>query len=508
LRKKSLELDKLNQVKESELQKKTEEISFAIAKQERELNRINEMRDRELKKRQEELDQLYQNHLHDIEKTLAQKEQELRNRLDLDLVDKKREVHQIEAQELALRKDLEQLQQTVRLAKDEHDQKAQALSALKSELEKIRLERTALEQSNQALLNSTNQVTQEKKQAQDQVKDLESRSGHLILKIEEENKKLLNLQKNYEQKAQEAKIKLEDELSKLKKESTERFRASYNVETENAKKMKLALQQEIISKQKQIEGHIHQKIMKIFADHVSKETLTAIDALALTQVKAGFEENMATRITQDQAGQLNTTDMHRKQQVYKAKWVSVGLTAGMALTFGMMTLSNRLEKSNLDKVLAQEQLEREAKRLAAKFEPTQDFELRDNYADSVIYTKDFSVLYEDPQVQERWVRAARDYFFKNWRVDEQKTIAVLSAAKTLVLALEEKRRNINPDFVTEGIQKMHELENESVSEMKAILGTDIKFSAFKKLEKKFFTAEFARRSPAETSSGTPTDESN
>jgi pSer/pThr/pTyr-binding forkhead associated (FHA) protein len=497
LKKKSLEVDRLNQEKEGELKKRTEAISFEIAKQEKELERLAEMRERELKKRQNDLDQQYQNHLHEIEKTVAEKENAMRLRVDLDLVDKKREIHQFEGEALAYRKELEQVRQTIQQTQDERDQEMRKLSDLRKDVEKTRVEKSAVEDSHQGLLKVIQQFDQEKKLAHDRVKDLESRAGHLQLVIEEGNNKLESLNTNYQVKVQEYKLKLDSEFAQLKKEKEQQFRDAFNAESENAKVMRHQLQQEIQSKQGLIESNIHQKIMKTLAGHVGAEKLGAIDALTLSQIKAGFEENLATTATQNQAGQLNTVEMHRKQQLVKVRWVSLGLAIGFFTMFGYNFISSRLDNKNLQKVLAAEQAERDRLRKAARYNPEQDYEVRDNYADSVIYTKDFSTLYEDPQVQERWVREAKDYFFKNWRVDEQKTIELLAAAKTLVKTLDEKRQNIHPDFVTENLQKMRELEDESVLKMKEIIGTDVKFSAFKKIEKKFYTNEITRRAPAE-----------
>lgn len=497
LRRKELELDKLNEEKENQLKKRTEEISFVVEQQEAVLRKLRETHDRETKSYQQNLEQQFQKHLHDVERMTVDKEREMRQKVEFELTDKRRAIHNSEAEVLALKNEAEIVQKKIEAIQNDARNEEQKLVVLRGEIQKTQSEKRAVEDSYDGVLKQIKHFDQEKKNFQDRVKELEVRAGHLQLAIEESNRKLSDLGRDFELKTLENKTKLESQFAELKREKEKQFQDSFNAETEKAKQMKFHLLQEIQSKQSQIERDIQQKIMKVMAGIVPQENIAMVDSMTAQQIKAGFEENVASILAQSQAGQINTSDLAKKQQTMKVKFASSGFAVGLVLMGGFHVISEQMRTRSISRVLATESAERDKARVAAGFNPPQDRVVREEYVDSVIYTLDFSKLYANSDIQDRWVREAKDYFYKTWRVDEQETIKVLSMAKTLVKTLEDKRQKIHPDFVKENILKMRELEAETVAKIKDVLGTEVKFSAFKKFEMKFFKEELEKRAPAE-----------
>ena len=121
-----------------------------------------------------------------------------------------------------------------------------------------------------------------------------------------------------------------------------------------------------------------------------------------------------------------------------------------------------------------------------KFNPPQTDELRETYADTVIYTRDFVGNYLNQGFQDKWLKSATNYLLKQWRIEEDRTIEILAAVNTLIKTLEEKKLKIHPDFIQEGLNKMNELETESTTKLKEMLGSEVKFEAFRRFEKRFY----------------------
>jgi len=75
-------------------------------------------------------------------------------------------------------------------------------------------------------------------------------------------------------------------------------------------------------------------------------------------------------------------------------------------------------------------------------------------------------------------------------------VAVIAKLNALVAALNEAKQNIHPDFVKKGIQKMNDLETGTMTEVKELLGSNIRVEALKKLEAETYTQFYSERKPA------------
>ncbi len=108
--------------------------------------------------------------------------------------------------------------------------------------------------------------------------------------------------------------------------------------------------------------------------------------------------------------------------------------------------------------------------------------------------------YLDEEFQRKWLRAATSYLLKQWRIEEEKTIEILGSVNSLIKTLDEKRQSIHPDYIEDGLAKMNELEMKSASHLKDMLGSEVKYQAFRRYEKRFYIKENTGRVPANESS--------
>nr|HMN67592.1 hypothetical protein [Bdellovibrionales bacterium] len=94
--------------------------------------------------------------------------------------------------------------------------------------------------------------------------------------------------------------------------------------------------------------------------------------------------------------------------------------------------------------------------------------------------------YLGDEFQKAFFKALKPFMFKTFRVEEDKIIQVMAMSSTLVRNLQEKRAGIHPDFVNSSIDKMRDLEAETVKRMQPVLGSSVRVDAYRRFERKFY----------------------
>src|SRR5262249_46993054 len=132
------------------------------------------------------------------------------------------------------------------------------------------------------------------------------------------------------------------------------------------------------------------------------------------------------------------------------------------------------------------QEERKADLELRKFNPPQTPDFKSTYVDNVVYTVGFVATYTSDEFQKKFLKGLTPYMLKTWRVEEEQVIQLLGISSTLVKGLAEKKANIHPDFVQQGLEKMKEAETEAVGRMRTLLGSQVRLESFRKFEKQFY----------------------
>lgn len=168
----------------------------------------------------------------------------------------------------------------------------------------------------------------------------------------------------------------------------------------------------------------------------------------------------------------------------KVQFLGYGLGIAMVVFFGFKILIqpqiNRHIAGTQEHAQAAIPVER------AKYTAPQSLEYKDTYTDAVLYTQKFAEIYLDEQLHDKWFKHIAGYMYENWRVDETKSIEAISISKTLVKSLQDSAGNLDAEFFQKGIDKMRELELSSETRIIEILGTKVKYEAFKRKEREFF----------------------
>jgi hypothetical protein len=172
-----------------------------------------------------------------------------------------------------------------------------------------------------------------------------------------------------------------------------------------------------------------------------------------------------------------------------------GMTAGVTASFLVIQIYNRVlsDKNPMRTIAAEASRKRLEDLDRRKFNPTQVNEIKETYVDAVIYTSGFAMAYQNPEYQQNLYKAASTYLLKTWRVDEDKSIQVLSMSSALVKELSDKKQSIHPDYVKDGIAKMRVLEKESLERMKILLGSEVRLDSYRRFERKFFETEILKK---------------
>lgn len=182
------------------------------------------------------------------------------------------------------------------------------------------------------------------------------------------------------------------------------------------------------------------------------------------------------------ANTQNTVENTRK---VKVQWLAYGFSAAFALVFAYVLVIqpqiNKNVKGTEENLEAVNQIKERP-----MFKPEQDLEYRDTYVDSVIYTSKFAETYLDESIHDKWFKYITDYMFQTWRVPEEKTIEVSAIAKSLVESLKTRAVTIDAEFVEKNVEKLRETEDEAIKRMADVLGTQVKYEAFKRKEREFF----------------------
>lgn len=457
-----------------------------------------ELFDKELKAEREaarkDLDAQAEQKRQEIEKLRALREEETRIMLKEKTLAFEKVKRQSEAEVESLTDEIKRL---TPLAKS----LAGEVTDLKDEEARLTANLAQLKEQTRKISETLTSETNAKQVLTASLKQLETDVGRLALDKQDLEKKLEGLQVDMHQRVAQHKSILDEEFSRLRKVQQEELDNLRLSEMERLKKDRQAAVEDFAREKESIAGDILTAVFEELTKPTSLGPQEAISDSLKEKINLKLEERSLSLLTSYHGEQVTSDKIKGQKKRERRIAVGQGLVAGMALLFIFQNLQEQfLADQNPMKTSAERRAqEREDDLARRKFDPAKDDELRDSYKDAVIYTKDFVEIYTSTDFQNKWTKAATVYMLKQWRIQEEKTVEALSAVTTLVKTLEEKKQSIHPDFVPDGLKKMADLEAETVAAVKETLGTEVRYEAFKKFEKKFYLNFRQERLPAQDS---------
>lgn len=325
-------------------------------------------------------------------------------------------------------------------------------------------------------------------------KELQEQLGHITLDINAASDQKRMVEHELIVHKSQIKDRLDRDKTQLIKESEQSLHDAQLEMSKRLQKLEQEMLEEIMGRKdslvKDIIVIIETRITKVLEpskwDQVSSEIFDGISETI---------EGKAVSFTETSKQPKQSASLARKKKKENMRWMSVGITAGIMVSIlGVQTYNRVTADKNPMRTLAAEESRRRQEDLdRRKFNPVQVHDVKDTYTDAVIYTAGYVAAYQDPDYQQKLYKAASTYLLKTWRVDEDKSIQVLSMSSALIKELSDKKQNIHPDFVKDGIQKMRNLEKESTERMKVVLGSEVRLESYRRFEKRFFETEILKK---------------
>lgn len=297
---------------------------------------------------------------------------------------------------------------------------------------------------------------------------------------------------------------LEDSKKKAKEELDNEYK---NLKAIEVKKFDDYKSNEIKELQKIRDNHTNG--IKKFSVDLSQEIATKIEMLA-KKAPAGtfdFEKNFElinsviqvksainTGSESKHAEQLDGWKKRKRKENFNL--ISSGFAAGIvALIIGQYAY-NRLNTDPVKEQIIAQTKERIEREMADAFVPVKRPDYYENYVEATLYTENFTETYLNDAIQQEWVNYATKYFLRQWKVEEEKVIKVIANSRALVQNIEEQKTKLKKSRLKADVEKLKELEKENIASQSDVLGTNVKYEAYKKLEKEFFAPKVRQRSPA------------
>jgi vacuolar-type H+-ATPase subunit E/Vma4 len=377
--------------------------------------------------------------------------------------------------------------------KSEVEAAEKVLSKTASEEEKLAREIAGHRNQVSELQKQVESLTSGKKSLELRNKELQEQLGRFQLDIQAGEDRKRQIDRDYDQQRQQVKERLEKESRAMAKDSEERMQDAQLEIGRRMEKIERDLFDEIISRRDKIVKEVLVVVETRIAKVLEPSKWDEVSSLVFEGVQAVIEGKAISFNGMPDAPKQSQS-LARKKKKEHLRWMTGGIVAGVALVFlGLHVRTIIAKDQNPMRTIANEESRKKKEDLERrKFNPPQVTETKDNYTDSVIYTAGYVSKYQDAEFQQKMYKAASSYLLKTWRVDEDKSIQVLSMASALVKELGEKKENIHPDFVKDGIAKMRALEKESLNRMKAVLGSEVRLESFRRFENKFYEEEAAK----------------
>jgi FOG: FHA domain len=334
-------------------------------------------------------------------------------------------------------------------------------------------------------------ITEEIKVKQKKVEELKGliAARTMELRSVEESKKQTDHE--VEAKRMQLKERFEREERQFAKNSEDRIQDANAELKKRIEKMEMDLLTELMHKRELLQKEVFNQVEKVCRPHMDSSEWSSMTKDVQQAIHNSFETKLVD-ISQSSVPEVGKqTDLQKKRRHDNNRSLVMGVAMGALLFFIGETAYKIvvMDQNPLKTRTLAEAQKRQEDLQRRKFAPPQVDEIKDNYTDSVIYTKNFSQKYLDAEFQKKFYKAASAYLLKTWRLEEEKSIEVLAASAAIVKELQEKRDLIHPDYVKEGILKMRTLENATTQRMKDILGSEVRLDSYRKFEKNFYTQE-------------------
>jgi pSer/pThr/pTyr-binding forkhead associated (FHA) protein len=362
-----------------------------------------------------------------------------------------------------------------------------------AELDRKIAEFNELELKSKDLIELRNTMTQQEATLKNSIEELGRKYSNLAKKAEDEEVKLATLSEQLENNKKVGNAQIEEEFKKTRDAEEKKYQNFKALElkslqkikddhVESIKKYSLELSQEIASKL--------ELLSKKSQSQTFDYTKTVELVHSVIQVKSSDSANIDAKHVEQLAS------WKKRQSTEKYKLVAVGFAACFAILFVGNLAYNKLRNDPFEAERKRMAMDRKASEEENRFTPVKNEVWRTNYVELTLNTDQFVETYLDEDIHQRWVTYVSKYFLSQWKVSEEKVIAVVSSSKAFVQSVEEARPDLKKTKIKAELERMKQSEEELISKNSALLGSQVRYEAYKKKEQEFFQNQIRTRAPA------------
>lgn len=410
----------------------------------------------------------------------------------------KHQVIEIQEKVKTDRETLAQLGRSVKEANDELLKTRDALALIQSA--EAEMNKKLAEESEQfKVVNQSHQdLLAVQKKLEEDHKKMQERQAHLSMDIHDLEAKKTHLFKEHEGQKIFLNEKLEKEKSQIMRSEEERLEEMRLEMSKRLQKMEQDILDDVIRKKSTMVKEIHSLVEREIVKIMEPKQWNLISSQVEHQIQEAVEGRVAS-LSQSSMASAKPVDLMKKRKNEKMRWATAGLAMGALVYFVSQVAVEKVseDKSPLRTIAASEAKQRQDDLEKRKFNPPQAEELKDTYTDAVIYTRNYPDIYLDNQFQQKLYKATATYLLKTWRIDEDRSLQVLSASNALVKELIDRKTKIHPDFIKEGLEKMRVFETQTLARMKDLLGSEVRLDSYRRFERNFYREEVQRRRMAQ-----------
>lgn len=361
------------------------------------------------------------------------------------------------------------------------------------DLDRKLAEYAELEIKSKDVIELKNSMTQQEGVLKSSIEDLSRKYSNLAKKAEDEESKLATLAEQMENSKKLGNAQIEEEFKKTRDAEEKKYQNFKALElkslqqikddhVESIKKFSLELSQEIASKL--------ELLSKKSANQTYDYTKTVELVHSVIQVKSSDSNNIDAKHVEQLAS------WKKRQSAEKFKLMAIGFSACFVVFFTANYVYKTLRVDPFEVEKKRMAVERKQSEEENRFIPVKSEVWRSNYTELTLNTDQFVDVYLNDKNQEQWVSYITKYFLNQWKVSEEKVIAVVSSSKAYVQSVEEARPDLKKSKIKIELEKMKKSEEEIVAKNAALLGSQVRYEAYKKKEQEFFQRFMGSRAPA------------
>jgi hypothetical protein len=358
-------------------------------------------------------------------------------------------------------------------------EKRQSLQTIEAEIKKMAAQKEAITPK-LTTLNAELQALNQKIEM----------ASHAVANIQSDhNKQVAALKATFLQN----KASLDEEMRKLKETEEQRLQNLTRHELNQINKIKEDSLRLVLDLEDSITKEISNSTSKVFANTVGIAKFREIAPDYEKSIRASLQAGVLKLLKNE----LSTPDPAKKSLSSNQKsWKPVIISAvASAIVFGLFPHIYRQVQDQNDPI--RKQLEEQARQAAIvparKFTPSKVATLGKDFVNSVIYTEEFCEIYAQENFRSELMKKGSAYLYKQWQIDEEKSIQSYAMIFSMIDVLKEKTQKIDPDNEKKDIAKMAQLEKETMKKLEKILGNEVRLDAALKFQNRFYLEYIAQR---------------